>query len=131
MKFLLDTNVASDLIKENEIVKRHLDRCDFADLAFSSVTQGEILFGLARKPDAVKSRNIGLYLLERITILPWDENAATTYGQLKAEMQSNGLSLSEIDMLIAAQSLAEGLVLITSDKAFRNVPGLDVENWRE
>ncbi|MCX4240797.1 type II toxin-antitoxin system VapC family toxin [Paraliomyxa miuraensis] len=39
--------------------------------------------------------------------------------------------LSDSDAIIAAQALVEGAVVITADKVFHTVPGLDVRHWNE
>ena len=39
--------------------------------------------------------------------------------------------MGENDLWIAASALEHRLVLVTSYAPFRDVPGLDVENWRE
>ena len=131
MRYMLDTNVVSDLYKKIEKVERRLYQHRPDDLVISTVAQGELLFGLAKNPGAKHRREVLDFLQKNIRILPWDERAARTYGDLKAEMERGGLQLKELDMMIAAHCLAEKLDLVTSDMAFRHVPDLTIENWRE
>lgn len=51
------------------------------------------------------------------------------YGELRAAMRRIGRGLQPLDMLIAAHALEAGAVLVSSDSAFRHVPGLAVEDW--
>ena len=131
MKYMLDTNVVSDLYKKIEKVEGRLYQHRPEDLVISTVAQGELLFGLEKNPKVKHRQEVADFLQTKIRILPWDERAARTYGKLKADMERNGLHLGELDMMIAAHCLAENLDLVTSDKAFRNVPGLNVEDWRK
>jgi len=68
--------------------------------------------------------------MDRLDVLPWDAETARRYGRLRASQERQGLSLGALDMMIAAHALTCGLTLITSDKAFTAVRGLDVRNFR-
>jgi len=65
-------------------------------------------------------------LLFRVEVLPWDEQAATVYGDLRASCMSVGITLGALDMMIAVHA-----TLVTHDKAFSLVPGgvLTIEDW--
>ena len=63
-------------------------------------------------------------------ILPWSSKEAAAYGDLRARLEAAGINLSAMDMMIAAQAIAAGAVLVTSDKAFSHIRGLHgIENW--
>src|SRR5258708_638353 len=54
-RYLLDTNIASYIIKGNiPAVLRHLWRVPMAEVAISTVTEGELRYGVARKPGATQ-----------------------------------------------------------------------------
>ena len=130
MKFLLDTNVLSDVLRRNEAVLAQLIRHHPADIAMSCVSEGELLYGVGNNPNATSLHNAVAELIKSITPLPWDSAAAEQYGQLKAELYRAGQPLSELDMMIAAHALAANLCLVTSDHAFSRINGLATENWR-
>jgi predicted nucleic acid-binding protein len=71
---------------------------------------------------------ISHYIKGRLRNAP-SRQSADRYGLLRAEMQRIGKSLSALDMLIAAHALSLGATLVTTDAAFRHVPGLSVEDW--
>jgi tRNA(fMet)-specific endonuclease VapC len=101
----------------------------FSSLCISVISEGELLFGLASVPQAVRLQHAVREFLLRIEVLPWGREAAEHYGALRAELQRKGREFGALDMLIAAHALATRSVLVTNDHAFRHVPGLTAEDW--
>jgi tRNA(fMet)-specific endonuclease VapC len=129
-RYLLDTNIASYIIKGNiPAVRRRVVQVPMAQLAISAVTEGELRYGAARRPDAARLRTIVDEFLIRMTILPWDSEAAQHYGQVRAALEREGLPMGNLDMMIAAHALALGAVLVTNDQAFTRIRQLNVEDW--
>ena len=65
----------------------------------------------------------------RMTILPWDSEAAQRYGQIRAALEREGQAMGNLDMMIGAHALALGAVLVTNDQAFTRIKELNVEDW--
>ncbi|NGM86044.1 type II toxin-antitoxin system VapC family toxin [Parapusillimonas sp. SGNA-6] len=130
-RYMLDTNMVSHVVKGNPHALVQLTSVPMAALCISSVTLGEIHFGLAKRPDATRLHAAVRELLRRVEVLPWDEAVAETYGTLRAKMALTGRVLGALDMLIAGHALHIGAVLATSDNAFRMVPRLMVVDWTQ
>ncbi len=130
-KYLLDTNIVSHFIKNTDGVCNKITSLPMSALGISAITEGELLFGLAKKPDAAQLKMLVHEFLIRIDVLPWDSVVAACYGTLRASMQKKGRVLGNLDMLIAAHALALDLVLITNDKAFYQVDGLKIDDWTQ
>jgi tRNA(fMet)-specific endonuclease VapC len=129
-RYLLDTNIASYIIKRNiPEVRRRLGRHAMSEIAISSVTEGELSYGLSRNPAATRLRVIVEEFLLRVTILPWDSDAARQYGQLRAMLEHGGQPMGNLDLMIAAQAMAAGLTLVTNDRAFARIKGLKIQDW--
>jgi len=126
---MLDTNTISHLVKQHPHVARHVFDVPVASLCMSTITAGELLYGLARRPDAVRLRAAVIELMRRVDVLPWDFSAAERYGILRADLDRAGRPLGSLDLLIAAQALAAGAVLVTNDRAFNQIPHLQIEDW--
>jgi tRNA(fMet)-specific endonuclease VapC len=127
---LLDTNTASYIIKGNPAgVREHLLRVPLADVAISVVTEAEFRFGVERRPEMPKLRIAVEEFLLRLEILPWDSEAARHYARLRAELEKKGMPMGNLDMMIAAQALASGSVLVSGDRVFQRIKGLKVEDW--
>jgi tRNA(fMet)-specific endonuclease VapC len=128
-RYLLDTNTVSFIFKSNATVLRRLAGVSMAQLAISAVTEGEIRFGLARRPEATRLRQVADEFLLRVAILPWDSDAAQHYGHLRASLERDGQPLGNLDTMIAAHALAASAVLVTNDHAFSRIKKLKVEDW--
>jgi len=124
---MLDTNTVSHLIKAHPAVTRRVLAAPMASLCISAITEGELLFGLAKRPEAKRLHAAVRELLLRLDVLPW--NSAEHYGMARAEMEAQGRILAPLDLLIAAHALSVGAVLVTNDRAFRQVGGLQLEDW--
>ena len=128
---MLDTNTASYIIKGYpEQVITNLKKVPMASICISAITEAELLHGVAKKPNAKHLPLIVNEFLLRVDVLPWDSKAAKTYAHLRTACEKEGKSLSTMDMLIAAHSVAAGTVLITSDRAFYKVAHLlALQDW--
>jgi tRNA(fMet)-specific endonuclease VapC len=126
---MLDTNTISHLIKQHPHAARHVVGVPMASLCMSAITAGELLYGLARRPDAVRLQAAVTELMQRVDVLPWDFSAAEQSGILRADLNRTGRPLGSIDLLIAAHALAVGAVLVTNDRAFSQVAHLQIKDW--
>ena len=128
-RYLLDTGAASYAVaKSSPVFDRHLARVPMVQLAISAVTEGELRYGLARRPSAPLRSTIETFLLA-LTVFAWDSEAARRYGDLRAALEREGQLLGSLDMMIAAHALSLGLVLVSSNTAFKRIKHLKVEDW--
>ncbi len=128
--YLLDTNIASYIIKGNvPAVRRKLLRIPMEQIFISSITEAELRYGVARRPGAVTLERIVEEFLLRVTTLPWDSQAARHYASLRAEIERIGQPMGNLDLMIAAHALSVGALLVTSDRAFSRIKKLKIENW--
>lgn len=130
--YLLDTNMVGYIVGGRSKAARVAMQATIEQfpIAISAITEGEILYGLTRKPEATRLRAGIEALLGAVEILPWDSDAARAYGRLRAGLSAAGKSLSAMDMLIAAHAVARDAVLVTRDAAFVQVESLrPVVNW--
>jgi tRNA(fMet)-specific endonuclease VapC len=127
--YLLDTNIASYAINGVPAVQRHIEKVPMAQLAISAVTEGELLYGVARRPEATRLQAVVDEFLLRVSVQPWDSSVARHHGVLRAALEREGHLFGNLDMMIGAHALALGAVLVTKDKAFSWLQGLKIENW--
>jgi tRNA(fMet)-specific endonuclease VapC len=124
---MLDTNAVTALIKGQATpLVETLARRPFC---LSVITEAELRFGLARRPVHADLRRLIENLLLASDVRPWTSVCAARYGALRAELDALGKPLAPMDLLIAAHSLAEDCTLVSGDRAFCQVPGLEVVDW--
>jgi len=130
--YLLDTNTVAYIVNGRSRLARAAltEQIKHSVVAISSISEAEVLYGLARKPEATRLRAAVEALFATIRVLPWDSSAAGAYATLRARMTAAGKSLSNMDMLIAAHAIATDAILVTSDKAFSQIEALrPTLNW--
>lgn len=132
MIYLLDTNMVSYIVKGRSFAASDqlvaLSQDDVA--AVSSITVAEIRYGLAKKPEATALKSLMDSFLASIQVLPWGAAEADAYGTVRAKLEKQGISLGNMDMMIAAHAIVAGATLVTNDKAFSQVDQLSRPvNW--
>ncbi len=130
-RFMLDTNMVSHLLKQHPAVAQRIVTVPMASLCISAITEGELLFGLAKRPAAKQLHVAVREFLRRVDVLPWDSSAAEHYGVVRADMVSQGKILAPLDLLIATHALSMEAVLVTNDKAISQMPNLHIEDWTD
>jgi tRNA(fMet)-specific endonuclease VapC len=128
-RFMLDTNTASWLLKGQPNVLARLAAATTEHICLSVVTEAELLYGVAKRPEARKLRATIDELLAAIEVLPWSSATARRYGTIRAELDRRGKPIGALDLMIAAHAVEHNAILATNDRAFGAVPGLSVEDW--
>lgn len=130
IRYLLDTNMASYVIKGNvPRVRERLLRVPMAQISISVITEAELRFGVARRPEAVRLKTAVEEFLLRVEVLPWDSEAAQHYARVRAELERAGESMGNLDIMIVAHALAAQAVLVTHDRVFRRIKQVKIEDW--
>lgn len=133
MTYMLDTNICIYAMKKKpeQVLRRFREEMD-EGLCISSITLAELEYGMKHSSDPLKNEQALLRFLVPLSILPFGAAAASEYGQLRAYLQSKGIPIGPLDMLIAGHAKAERLVLVTNNvKEFERIPDLEIENWAE
>jgi tRNA(fMet)-specific endonuclease VapC len=128
---LFDTNGISDLMRDHPQVKVRVANHS-GPLLTSVIAWGEIHYGLNRLPAGKKRTDLQIRAQALAAVLPGEPVTllvAEKYGHLKAALEGQGLNLGDNDLWIASTALVFAAVLITRDRVFGNVPGLQVEDW--
>jgi tRNA(fMet)-specific endonuclease VapC len=132
-RFLLDTNIISDLIRNAEGVVAakiaQLASQQRLNLCTSILVAAELRFGAAKK-NAPRLFRLVEEILGQIEVLPFQPDADLHYARIRVKLESAGESIGANDLFIAAHALASDCILVTDNlREFSRVPGLRVENW--
>jgi tRNA(fMet)-specific endonuclease VapC len=119
------------IIKKQPLkVFNRLRKCAVGDVAVSSITIVELAYGAAKSSRPDQNRDALLSFLSPLEILPFDDLAATHYGDIRSHLEKIGKIIGSMDMLIASHARSIPLILVTNNKdEFSRVPDLRLENW--
>jgi tRNA(fMet)-specific endonuclease VapC len=130
---LLDTNIVSYWMRGDKSVISQVMACRPCDLAISSITLAEILYGIEKSPVRKQERRQKIdSICSQIEVIVFDERAAEKYSIIRTHLEKSGMPISERDLQIAAIALAGEFVVVTHNtKEFKRVEGLAVEDWMD
>jgi tRNA(fMet)-specific endonuclease VapC len=129
-RYLLDTNIVSDLVRnpEGKITQR-IRRIGEANVATSVIVAAELRFGAEKKGSRRLSDQIGV-VLDALEVLPFEPPADAVYGVMRAKLEKAGRPIAANDLLIAAHAVSLGCTLVTdNERDFARISGLSAENW--
>lgn len=133
MRYLLDTNVLSEVIRKepNRGLLRRLDEIAPRDAVTSVVCVAELRHGTARVAHGARLWDrIAREILSRVDILPLGEAEAVRAGDLLATLEAQGEPIGMEDVWIGATALEHRLTVVTRNlKHFRRIHGLVSESW--
>jgi predicted nucleic acid-binding protein len=130
--YLLDTNHISPLITlEHPLRAKVLSRFQAGDaFAIATPALSEFLFGIGILPRAKQNFDEWERLKSDFIYYNIDLIDAEQAAKLRLALRQQGLQLNIIDALVAVVALRNDLTVLTTDRDFQNVPGLNQENWR-
>jgi toxin FitB len=137
LRYLLDTNVISQLTKErpNQQVVQWIDSQPEEDLFLSVTTLLEIRFGVELSPAGKRRDELELWLVHSLPqrfgerIVPIERHTADLTGRLLARSRSEGWEMESMDALIAATAMVHGLGLATMNRKHFERLGIDLVDW--
>ncbi len=116
MKWLCDTNVISELFKTKP-EPRVLEWLSSLNVVFLSViTVEEIFYGLSKKGAQKQMAWFEKLIRLRCAIMPITESIARQCGMLRGQLQRQGITRSQADLLIAATAIQHQLALSTRNE---------------
>jgi tRNA(fMet)-specific endonuclease VapC len=133
LKYVLDTNVMSEIMRGREQVLVRLERAGRQNILVPQPVLSELAYGIARLPRSARKNDLAtMYarILEEFERCPWTDDVSERFGHVKASLERLGERLEDLDIAIASHALAHGATLVTSNgDHMRRVHGLRVEDW--
>ena len=130
MRYLLDTNIVSDLVRNPQgLVMQRIRQVGEAQVCTSVIAAAELRYGAAKKGSPRLTEQLEA-VLGTLEVLPFETPADETYGLLRARLEKAGQSIGGNDLLIAAQTVTLGYTLVTgNEREFARIDDLSCENW--
>lgn len=129
--YMLDTNICIYIAKKKPIeVLSRFEGLTIGQVGMSTVTYGELLYGVQKSQYAKKAMKTIEELIGLIPPLPIPTEAGRYYGQIRFTLEKAGKPIGNNDLWIAAHAMALNVVLVTNNvKEFHRIPHLKIENW--
>jgi len=130
MRYMLDTNIISDLIKNPfGAIANHIRQLEPGMVCTSIVVVGELRYGAIKKASVNLDERVSR-ITQAMPVLSLNPQHATIYGKIRSELEFRGLIIGMNDLWIAAHALAEDKILVTNNtREFERVNGLEIEDW--
>jgi len=131
MKFMLDTNTCIYIIKQKppDIIRR-FKRTEVSQIGISSITLSELVYGVSKSSRPEQNQIALTQFIAPLEILPYGDEAAQYYGNLRAHLEKPGTPIGSLDTIIAAHALSLSCTLVTNnEKEFNRIPKLKIDNW--
>jgi predicted nucleic acid-binding protein len=130
MSFLLDTNIISAHLRRPRGLAHRFTQ--HSGQLYTSIINLAELYGWAfRVPDPTSRIDaIERLIRQEISVIPYDDQSAKSFGRLRVQLYSQGITVNPMDLLIASAALTYDLTLVTNNvKHFGTIPGLRIEDW--
>lgn len=128
-RYMLDTDTFSYAVSGRHPNVRLRLQALKSPPVLSAISLAEIRYGACKRQSAKLDAMIGLFV-DLVEVRSFTPVAAERYGAIRATLEAQGQLIGDMDMLIAAAALAEGLTLVTNNTAhFSRIADLRIENW--
>lgn len=130
MRYLLDTNIVSDLVRNPQgRVTRRIAEIGETQICTSIIVAAELRYGAAKAGSLRLAKQLE-DVLGAIEIQPFAAPADAVYGRLRVLLERTGQPIGGNDLLIAAQAVALGCAIVTdNEREFARIEELPHENW--
>jgi tRNA(fMet)-specific endonuclease VapC len=124
MIYLLDTNACVEHLRQrNSAVIARIAATPASDIRLGSVVKAELYHGAHRSQQAQSNLTKVDNFVRPFISIPFDDDAAREYGQIRADLERRGVVIGPDDLQIAAIALVHGLTLVTHNTTeFSQVP---------
>ena len=131
MLYLIDTNVCVMYLNgRSQLVCDRIVSIPTQDIAVCSVVKAELFYGAMRSNNPARTLQRQQTFLDRYLSLPFNDQAAIIFGQVRAQLADQGTPIGAYDLQIAAIALANNLRLVTHNtREFSRIPKLQLEDW--
>jgi tRNA(fMet)-specific endonuclease VapC len=129
-RYLLDTNIVSDLVRHPQgRIAEQIRKVGETSVCTSIIVAGELRYGATKKGSPRLTAQLES-VLGALDVLPFEAPADTTYGQIRTRLEQIGRPIGANDLLIGAHAHSLGYTIVTdNENEFSCIEGLPLDNW--
>ena len=131
MNYLLDSNACLALIHDKPyVVRTHLHRAlqGGSSVSTSSLVIFDLWKRVAESPRAQK-QIMETFLAGPLNVLPFDENDAVAAAELRKEMGTLEMKITDLEIEVSGQARARRLTLVTAGAKLPEFKSLAWRDW--
>lgn len=130
LRFMLDTNICIRVLRDRPPSARPRFNAERDALCISTATLAKLLHGAAKSARPAEKRREVDRLASRLAVLPFDEDAAAHFGDIRADLERRGMVIGPYDLMVAGHARSRGLIVVTGNLGeFARMDGLRCEDW--
>jgi len=132
-RFLLDTNICVHIRRRRPpAVLARFRQLKPGEAVLSVITYGELVYGAEKSQFREQANRQLTELASLLPVMALPFRAGEFYGSIRAALETEGCTIGNNDLWIAAHAKAASLILVTNnEREFRRIQGLDIQNWAE
>ena len=128
--YILDTNTLIYYFKNQGNVAQNLEAVSPENIVISTIVLFELQVGLAKSMSPTKRSQQLQQLLRRVTLVPFDRDAALAAGTIPVQLEQQGTPIGPMDILIAGTAVAlQGTIVTRNGREFSRIVGLPIVDW--
>lgn len=128
--YILDSNTLIYYFKNQGNVAQNLEAVSPENIVISTIVLFELQVGLAKSMSPTKRSQQLQQLLRRVTLVPFDRDAALAAGTIRAQLEQQGTPIGPMDILIAGTAVAlQGTIVTRNGREFSRIVGLPIVDW--
>lgn len=128
MKYLLDTNVLVAMFRGQYGIREAILKAGFSNCAVSEITLAELMTGAYKGGYDRHAHEIS-FLRDHFELIPISQSLET-YARIRADLEKQGISVDNFDLLIAVSAINGKMTLVTHNtRHFSRIPGLKQVDW--
>ena len=136
MNYLLDTNIVTAVIRDDQRVKQKLQEMDLhgRDVFINAISYYEIKRGLLARDTRANQEKLRIFdefCREHETMFLDNQEIFDRASEIYAKLRQSGQTVGDADILIAAIAVTRNLVLVSHDSHFDNMDDVTIEDWLE
>ena len=133
MIHLPDTNAWIRFLNPGESpLKNRFISADPSSIRLCSILKAELYFGAMKSSRTDENLELLNALFAKFSSLPFDDDAALKYGEIRSILARQGTPIGPNDLLIASIASAHEAILVTHNtREFSRVPDIKIEDWEK
>lgn len=127
--YLLDTDTLISMLRGQHGIREIIIEAGFSACAVSIISIAELQYGAFKSGNSdIQEKEIS-FIERNFRIVPFD-GAEREYGRIRAQLETSGERIDNMDLMIAATAIRNGMTVVTHNtRHYSRIQGLETQDW--